>query len=110
MNCDKEGNKIWEKTVGGPLQEWVGGVDILSNFIIIGGWTRSFGRGEKDIYMVCLNRNGEIMWEKTFGGKEMEDMSGMCLSNNKNVLLVGATKSFTHGDTDIYVIYLELRN
>lgn len=108
LYCDEEGNKIWEKTIGGSAQEMVGGADILSNFIIIGGWTRSFGKGEKDMYAVCIDREGKIIWEKTFGGELNDECIDMVSLSNGSVVLVGATESYAKNNPeDIYVVCLD---
>jgi hypothetical protein len=36
----------------------------------IAGYTKSFGAGEADVYVVKLDANGNLQWTKTIGGKE----------------------------------------
>ena len=38
----------------------------------IAGTTKSFGAGERDVYVVKLDANGNLQWTKTIGGKDFE--------------------------------------
>ncbi|GAJ22610.1 unnamed protein product, partial [marine sediment metagenome] len=35
---------------------------------VLAGWTRSFGSGGKDVYLLKIDVNGDIVWTRTYGG------------------------------------------
>ena len=37
---------------------------------ILAGWTESFGAGDRDIWLLKLDKRGEVEWQKTFGTNE----------------------------------------
>ena len=41
--------------------------------LAIAGYTTSEGNGAKDILLIRLDANGELLWQKTFGG-ELQDV------------------------------------
>jgi PKD domain-containing protein len=77
FNIDENGNQVWENTYGGS------GVDAIRSMaltpdggILIGGQSNSGIGGDKtqsnqgldDMWLVKTNAEGELQWEKTYGG------------------------------------------
>jgi len=61
VKTDEEGNKQWEKTVGG--EDMDSGGKILQTDdegYIITGYTKSYGAGNEDIWVLKLNKNSTI--------------------------------------------------
>jgi hypothetical protein len=73
MNAD--GNMLWEKSIGGTNEDWLFNIKLGGNgTFLMAGWTKSddhnvsFNHGGKDAWLVKVNDQGSILWEKTFGG------------------------------------------
>ena len=98
-------NNVWKKTYGGVYAD--GGRSICltpeGGFIVV-GYTYSFGLGYSDIYVVCLNETGEMIWSKTFGDIGWEYGYSICSSHDDGYLLVGYSTSFGNGSKDFYVV------
>ena len=61
VRTDSSGNTLWEKSYGGPLFDNGYCVRQTSDGgYIATGSTRSFGAGDRDVYLVKLKRDGEI--------------------------------------------------
>jgi hypothetical protein len=59
LKIDQTGNIIWEKTYGGILDEEANSVSqTVDGGFIIGGWTKSYGSGREDIWLVKTDQNG----------------------------------------------------
>jgi len=59
VKLDASGNLQWTKTIGGPKDDW--GSSLIQSSdggYAIAGFTYSFGAGEKDVYVVKLDKNG----------------------------------------------------
>ena len=102
---DEDGNVLWQKTYGG------GGIDVAttvgiteSNDIIVGGYTGSFGSGDMDAWVLRLTEDGNIVWQKTYGGNSWDDISTVLPLDSGDVLIAGRTYSFGSGNEDGWVI------
>jgi len=60
----------WVKTYGGSYNDLARAVAIAPNEdIIVTGKTASFGAGGWDVWVLRLDENGNVKWQKTYGGK-----------------------------------------
>ena len=73
VKTDSLGNTEWEKTFGGPQED--GALSILQmqdEGYFICGYTQSLGAGNRDVYLIIIDKNGIKEWEKTFGGSDFD--------------------------------------
>ena len=69
IKLDKDGLVEWEKTYGGPIIDRARSIEPTSDGgYIIARWTKSFGAVDGDIYVIKLDENGVVEWQKTYGG------------------------------------------
>lgn len=69
IKLDASGNEIWEKTYGGPASDC--GYAVLQaddGGYIIAGNAESFGTGSPDVYLLKTDSEGNMVWQKTYGG------------------------------------------
>jgi hypothetical protein len=60
IKLDNSGSLLWQRTFGGPLGDAGYSVAPLSGGgFIVAGWTKSFGSGSADIYLIKVNDLGE---------------------------------------------------
>ncbi len=95
----------WQKNIGGNQTD-VGKsvVELKDSSIVIAGYTSSFGAGGYDAYFVKTNKNGDVIWEKTFGGKGWDFANSIICQNDSTLLICGYTTSFDHGKEDAFVL------
>ncbi|MFC1726180.1 hypothetical protein ACFL4T_11180 [candidate division KSB1 bacterium] len=108
IRTDSSGNEIWRKTFGGPGEEFIHGTSGLiqasDGGYVICGVTTSFGSGKMDYYIFKIDENGDLEWEKYFGGTEDEDPLSIIEVENEHFIIAGYTKSYGAGDRDIYLV------
>ena len=75
----------------------------------IAGYTKSFGAGEADVYVVKLDANGNLLWTKTIGGKEDEKGYSIIQTSDGGYAIAGYTTSFGAGGADVYVVKLDAK-
>lgn len=74
---------------------------------IVAGQLKSYGAGGWDFWGFKLNKSGEMVWERTFGGA-YEDAAWSVVESldHKGYVFAGYTTSFGAGLQDIWVIKL----
>ena len=108
LKLDQSGKKLWDKTYGGMYEDYpVSGQQTSDGGFIVVGMTSSFGAGGWDAYIVKLDSNGNKFWEKTFGGTNDDLIGRVVRTHNGGYVLVGWTKSFGTGGSDVYIVKLD---
>jgi len=108
VKLDANGNLQWTKTIGGPESD--GGNSLIQTSdggYAIAGYTRSFGAGEWDVYVVKLDANGNLQWTKTIGGPDDESGNSLIQTPDGGYVIAGYTRSFGAGEWDVYVVKLD---
>ncbi|MBN1969352.1 MAG: DJ-1/PfpI family protein [Candidatus Delongbacteria bacterium] len=72
--------------------------------LIFGGYTFSGDFGNSDGLIIKTDLNGELIWQKTFGGAGFEYINSICTDPSGNIIATGYTTSFGNGLEDIYII------
>ncbi len=67
---DPQGNKEWSRTFGGDFWDDAHSVQQTAcGGFIIAGWTKSFGAGVADIWLIKTDSKENKEWSRTFGGR-----------------------------------------
>ncbi len=108
---DKEGNTVWERTLGGRRNEHASAVEqTIDGGYIVAGSTSSLGAGGSDVYLVKTNADGNVdpedpsTWEKTFGGPESDSGASVARTTDGGYVVAGWTWSFGAGELDVYLV------
>jgi hypothetical protein len=110
IKVDANGNMQWSKTFGGARDDRGYSVQQTSDggYIIVGE-TRSYGAGLKDVYLIKVDANGNMQWNKTFGGQGWDAGYSVQQTSDGGYIIVGYTTSYGAGGSDVYLIKLGLR-
>jgi hypothetical protein len=73
---------------------------------IVVGMTNSFGAGNSDVWVLKLDSNGNILWQKTYGGTEFEYARSIQQTADGGYILVGGTLSSGDENSDLLIIKL----
>jgi hypothetical protein len=107
LKLASDGDIVWQKNYGG------GGMDIgiihqtAEDEYFITGYTYSFGVGEIDAWILKLNSNGSIIWQKTYGGVNDDSINAIQQTSDGGYLASGETASFGAGDEDLWILKLD---
>lgn len=102
---DENGGMLWENTYGGIRKNYSNSViNSFDGNFIVSGFTNSIGAGDFDFWAVKLDRLGNMLWEKTFGGQDDDRINCVINVEKDNYLAVGLTKSQGAGMDDVYAV------
>ncbi len=107
VKTDLNGNLLWAKSYGGNSDDM--GIDVKETWdggYIVAGWTQSYGQGSFDFWVLKTDVNGNLQWQKTYGGTGAEQAWSVSI-DNKTFLIVGGTTSFGAGLSDVLVINID---
>ena len=98
---DKNGNLKWRKYYGGTNNDRSYDAIQTSNgdFIVIGtsesnDYEISSSKGSYDMWVIKLDNNGNLLWEKSFGGKGYDGGQAVIENSYGNIMILGQTNSF----------------
>ena len=94
IKTDSDGNKIWEETYGDVGYECFASLRITDNGYALAGYTQSVGAGGVDYYLVKTDFDGNVYWEKTYGGTSDDWCYHHCTTENGGFILSGRSYSF----------------
>ena len=104
LKLDSLGNKVWSKAIGGSDDEVAYGIveNADSGYYIAGGTASDDydcvgNHGAYDVYIVRLDRNGNIIWHRDLGGSDGE-IGRAVTANGKGGLIVTAITGSSDGD------------
>jgi hypothetical protein len=89
-NYKEKNSSLWQKTYGGKDYDVVYSiVKTDDNGYLIAGSTESFGNGERDVYLIKIDKNGNKLWQKTYSGKGYAEVRAIVKTDDGGYLLVG---------------------
>jgi len=102
IKLNAKGGEEWQKTIGGSGQdELTCMVRTKDGGFVIGGTSSSDVSGEKttdsygglDYWVMKLDKDGEIVWQKTFGGQYNDELRSIAITEDGGFLLGGSSNS-----------------
>lgn len=105
IRTDGNGNMLWSRAYGGSKgdegRKLI--VDADSGFAII-GYTRSYGAGDWDAYLIRTDDDGSVIWGNTYGGSDPDQGLSIQETSDNGYIFTGYTESFGAGQKDVYLV------
>jgi len=100
------GDTLWTRTYGGSDYDYSWSVQQTSDGgYIIAGYTKSFGAGGYDFYVVKTDANGDSLWTRTYGGALTDRGRSVQQTTDGGYVIAGETASFgAAGGCDFYLL------
>jgi hypothetical protein len=81
-------------------------IQTRDNGYAVAGYTRNFGAGNSDVYVIKLSQEGLIEWTVTAGGSNNDIAHSMVQTSDGGYLIGAESRSFLNAGTNIYIIKL----
>ena len=117
LKIDTKGNKLWSRYYGGQftdtlldISETENGNYILTGYSDSSDTDISNNLGEYDFWIVKVNNTGDLIWERNFGGSQIDEAFSITKTTDNHFLIAGNTRSadkdvtLNNGSSDIWVI------
>jgi len=105
INSVEASSEMWSQTYGGNNMDVARSLVETSNGgYAIAGETDSFGAGEDDFWLVKIDSNGNMEWNRTYGGEEPDRAYSLVETSDGGYALTGYTLSFGAGSYDFWLI------
>lgn len=103
LKLDKYGNSEWQKTFGGGSTDYANSIQETSDGYVVAGYTESFGAGLSDAWLIKLNSNGSVSWQKTYGGSGYDSALSVQQTQDGGYIFSGFTEP-VGGQRQIWVV------
>jgi hypothetical protein len=125
IKLDNNGDMMWQKTYGGTLGEGANSIIQTSdgNYMVAASTSSINGdlfgqanHGGSDCWLFKINGNGDILWQKTYGGSQGEGASGVFETPGGDYVFSSTTSSNdgnvsgNHGYVDTWVVKINNTN
>jgi hypothetical protein len=97
--------EIWNKTYGGIGYELGNAVlQTSDDGYILTGYTSTYGVGQTDSWLVKTDKNGNELWNYSFGGMDLDFTSHIQITSDGGYIMTGMTASFGPSNQNVWLI------
>lgn len=105
IKTDALGDTLWSRTYGGGAPDAAYAVHETSDGgYILSGATDSYGAGDRDVYLIKTDANGDTLWTTTYGGTNADGGALLQICSDGGYIIPGYTSSFGEGGSDFYLV------
>lgn len=108
LKLDSMGHVIFQKTFGGVSNDIGKSIVQLSDSnYVMAGYTSSTGIGGYDFFVVKVDKKGNLIWQKNYGGIDWDFANSIDTITGGGFIIAGTTYSYGNGKADGYVIKID---
>jgi len=119
VKLDSSGNIQWQKSLGGSgmdqahdVQQTQDGGYIIAGYVLSSDGDVTNYQGSRDYWIVKLDPSGNLQWQKTLGGTNIEEAYSISLTSDGGYIVGGQSQSTdgdittNHGMFDYWIVKL----
>jgi len=108
VKTDSNGNTEWESIFGLAGGDACYSIEeVQENGYILTGYTSSYGAGRRDVWLIRIDENGNMLWNNTFGGPDSDHGNSVKQTSDGGFIIGGRTTSFA-ANSDAWLIKTNL--
>lgn len=113
---DENNNILWDKTLGGLQSENISALLMCNNLLYVMAASTSGISGDKtinnfgdigttgDIWLLCLDENGAILWQTAYGGTGGEGIGNMVDYTDSSLIMISSSNSPISGNKTVGLV------
>jgi uncharacterized delta-60 repeat protein len=103
-----DGTTDWTRTLGGPAADTPWSLAPLADGgAVLAASTQSHGAGSADAWLINLDADGAVRWQRTYGGELWDWPGEVAVRPDGGLLVAGYTTSLGAGYEDVWVLRLD---
>jgi len=105
LKVNAAGSAVWQKQYGGTEHDAAHAICATHDggYVVVGE-TRSFGAGDRDVYLIKVTATGDSLWSRTFGGVQNDIGYAVFVDSYGAIFIAGATESSGAGEYDAFLL------
>jgi hypothetical protein len=107
FKIDRDGAVLWAREFGGDEEDAARNVAAAPDGFIVAGTTASAGAGDMDVFVVRFDNDGNIIWQRAYGGSMMDLVFDVDAMPDGGCMVAGHTQSFGAEGYDAWIMKLE---
>jgi hypothetical protein len=109
LKLDVNGNVQWQKAYGGPGQDEATSIaKTKDGGYIVAGRTQFVYDGDYNAWVLKLDSNGGVIWQKTYSGVNEDVALAVAEAQDSGYIVAGRTESFGSGYVDVWIMKLDI--
>lgn len=105
LKTNPHGDTLWTRIYGGDINEHAHSVQQTSDGgYIVTGWTKSFGAGWSDVWLLKLDEMGDTIWTRTYGRQYVDGGNSVCQTSDGGYVIAGYCELLNHFNEDIWIL------
>ncbi|MFH1227586.1 MAG: SBBP repeat-containing protein [Planctomycetota bacterium] len=108
LKYSSDGALVWQKTIGGESADQFNAIAIdKQDNIYAAGRTKSFGAGNDDAFIVRLNADGQVLWQKTWGFEDWDSVSAIAVTPDNCLIAAGISAGENNKTSKSFLLKLD---
>ncbi len=108
LSFDASGAVLWQKRFRGPRLDWFYAIAPAGDGgVVVAGATQSFGGPDYDAWLVRLDADGGVAWERTYGGDGQDAAYAIVRRPDGGWAVAGQTDSWGEGGGDLWLFAVD---
>ncbi len=105
VKVNSEGELQWSRSYGGRSTDICQSiVQVDDGGFVLAGYTRSFGSGGADFWLLRTNSDGDSLWSHTYGGSYNDQCYSATQNADGGISLVGGSMSDWESSSDAWLV------
>lgn len=108
IRTDSMGVVEWDRIYGGDQRDEISAViETVDGGFTMVGKTNSFGTGDYNVWAINTDGNGNVIWDRTYGGELDDGGKSICQTTDGGFIITGFTYSFGTGNGDLWLLKID---
>jgi len=109
VKTDLNGKLLWQRAYGGQKFDSVDSIiPASSGGYVVAGFTFSFGKGQRNIWIFNVDDSGNVLWSRTQGRQGFQEAFSIVEVTKGQYIVAGMTNSIGNGKYDYYIIEMNV--